>query len=312
MKIGLHFNQLDYRGSSTIAYDYAKALREVLGHEVTVISSNKSVYNKDAFVGFNAVLYDSTSELSRISENEKLDVLYMAKAGNDDKITPTNVKTAIHCVFDMREPHGSVYAGISEWLATFFKKDLWVPHIISMPKTNKTMHSELGIPKDAFVVGRIGGFDQFDVIEAHKGVISAVSQRQDLWFVFVNTRPFISHERVKFLPPILDLNKKAEYINTCDAMVHGRSDGETFGLAVGEFSAMNKPVLTFDSPNWWYMRAHIHMLDDRAILYKNADELAQYLLQIDKSYVAGIDWDRYSIKFSPENVIKKFDEVFLK
>ena len=28
-------------------------------------------------------------------------------------------------------------------------------------------------------------------------------------------------------------------------MIHGRSDGETFGLAVAEFSVANKPVITY-------------------------------------------------------------------
>jgi hypothetical protein len=60
------------------------------------------------------------------------------------------------------------------------------------------------------------------------------------------------------------------------------------------------------------MRAHIHALGDRAILYKNESELTSYLLQIDKEYVSGVDWDRYSIPFSPTNVMKKFEEVFLK
>ena len=43
---------------------------------------------------------------------------------------------------------------------------------------------------------------------------------------------------------IIDLNKKVEFISSCDAMIHARQMGETFGAAVSEFSIKNKPVIT--------------------------------------------------------------------
>jgi hypothetical protein len=95
-------------------------------------------------------------------------------------------------------------------------------------------------------------------------------------------------------------------------MIHGRSDGETFGLAVAEFSSMNKPILTYDAPYWWYMRSHLHILGEKAITYKNEEELLSYLLQIDKEYVRDIDWDCYSTRFSPANVIERFNTIFIK
>jgi hypothetical protein len=45
--------------------------------------------------------------------------------------------------------------------------------------------------------------------------------------------------------------------------------------------------------------------------YKNEQELTSYLLQIDKEYVKDIDWDCYSLKFSPSNVMKQFNEIFI-
>jgi hypothetical protein len=212
----------------------------------------------------------------------------------------------------MREEHGTVYAGVSEWLASFFKKELWVPHIIDVPKTQETLHSDLGIPKDSFIYGRLGGQEQFDIPFVHSAITKVLQKRSDVWYLFLNTKPFIQHERVKFLPFHPDLNYKSKFINTCDAMIHGRSDGETFGLAVAEFSSFNKPVITYDAPYWWYMRAHLHMLGDMAIKYKNEEEVLTYMLQMDKNYVSDVDWDCYSKKFTPHNVIHKFNEVFLK
>lgn len=311
MKIGLHAPCIDDRGNGTVLYDYAKALREVLGHEVAVLSSKeKSIFVPDRFSDFECHLYNKIEELEKIVDDKKVDVLYMTRAGGIEYF-PKNCKTAIHCVFGMTEPHGNVYAGVSEWLARLFKKDKWVPHIINPIRTNETLHDELGIPKDSFVLGRLGGYQQFNVPAARIAVLKSLENRKDLWAIFLNTEKFTDHPRTRFLPFNPSLNYKSKFINTCDAMVHGRSDGETFGLAVGEFSAFNKPVFTYDAPYGWYMRAHIDMLGEKALLYKNEEELFSYLLQIDKAYVNDTNWDCYSEKFSPSNVMNKFKEVFI-
>ena len=145
MKIGLHTNQLDHRGNSTVILDYARAIRDIIGHEPIIISSGARSIQSERFSEFRCHLYDDSNDIPNIVNREKIDVLYMTKAGNVDSMTPTNCKTAIHCVFDMREPHGTVYAGVSEWLAKHFNMPLWVPHIIDVPKTTKTLHDELGI-----------------------------------------------------------------------------------------------------------------------------------------------------------------------
>jgi hypothetical protein len=53
-------------------------------------------------------------------------------------------------------------------------------------------------------------------------------------------------------------------------------------------------------------------LGEKAILYKTPQELFAYLLQIDKNYVQNVEWDCYSERFSPQNVMRKFNEVFIK
>jgi hypothetical protein len=289
------------------------ALRKYFGYETCVVSSKpKSTHPLERFEPIGYSLYETPSEISSIVEKEKIDIMYMTTAGADEGFTPTNCKTAIHCVFNMEHKFGNVYAGVSEWLAKRFNQPLWVPHIIDVPKTTETLHEELQIPSDSFILGRLGGYDQFDIPFVHSAISRVLSIRKDIWFIFLNTKPFIDHERVKFLPFNPNSLYKSKFINTSDAMLHGRSDGETFGLAVGEFSSFNKPIITYDAPYWWYMRAHLDMLGEKAILYKNEEELLAYLLQIDKEYVKDVEWDCYSLRFSPENVIKKFDEVFIK
>lgn len=310
--IGLHANGLDDRGNSTVIYDYARAIKEHLGHEVVITSNRtKSISVEERFAEFKVDLYDDVADLPSIIDRNKIDTLYMTKAGNVDGICPANCRTAIHCVFDMREQHGTVYAGVSEWLAKFFGKDKWVPHIIDVPQISGDMRDELGIPKDALVFGRHGGKEQFNVPFVPAVINSVLNTRPDVWFVFLNTNKFIDHPRVKFIPFIPSKEGKTKFINTCDAMLHARADGETFGLAVAEFSALNKPVITYDADYWWYMKAHLDMLGEKALKYRNGEELFFILTQITKSYINDTNWDCYSKRFSPKEVITQFNQVFL-
>jgi len=318
MKIAIHVEQLDHRGCGTVTYDYSAGIRDCLGYEPVIISSGpKSTCPISKYSEFKTILYDSDMDIPSIVDKEKIDVFYAAKGGligecPSPSSLPKNCKTSIHCVFNMSEPHGDRYAGVSEWLAGKYNNNSWVPHIINLPKTEDTLHDELSIPRDAFVVGRLGGYEQFDIHFVKQTLVDVINSRQDMWAIFLNTRQFIDHPKIKFLPFTASNLYKTKFINTADMMLHARSDGETFGLAIGEFSSKNKPIFTFDAAYPQYARAHIHILGEKAILYKNPQELFAYLLQIDKNYVKNVEWDCYSERFSPQNVMKQFNEVFIK
>lgn len=315
MRIAFHVYQLDHRGSSTTAFDYALANQEILGNESVIISSrSKSTHPLEKFSRFKTILYEDVSELDTIIMREGIDLLYMAKYGNNDGIIPAACRTVVHAVFVMHEPHGDIYAGVSEYLALKFGRQHWVPHIVRMPPIQGTMRAELGIPESAFVVGRHGGYEQFNIPFVTESVKHALNLRKDLHFVFLNTKEFIQHERVRFLPfhPDPDGDYKRRYINSCDAMLHARIDGETFGLAVGEFSAMNKPIITFDIDQPFYDKSHLHILGNKAIIYRSPKELIKILMTLDKTLIASRQWDAYSERFSPFQVMRIFDEVFVR
>jgi hypothetical protein len=314
MRIAFHVYQLDHRGSSVTVYDYAVANEELLGNESVIISSRqKSTHPIEKFQRFRTVLYDDVSELDAIIQREKIDLLYMAKYGTNDGITPGACRTVVHAVFRMEEPHGSIYAGVSEYLALKFRRPYWVPHIVRMPPIGTSLRAELGIPESAFVVGRHGGFEQFNVPFVPEVVKNVLNLRKDLYFVFLNTKPFCEHERVRYLPfhPDEDGTYKRRFINSCDAMLHARLDGETFGLAVGEFSAMNRPVISFNIDQPWYDKSHLHILGDKAIIYQTPKDLMRILLTLDRKFVASRNWDAYTERFSPRNVMGIFNEVFV-
>lgn len=112
---------------------------------------------------------------------------------------------------------------------------------------------------------------------------------------------------VRFLPPTADPVRKRKFLNSCDAMLHGRARGETFGLSCLEFAMLGKPVLTFSgSPE----RAHLEILGDFALPYAHPEELWARL-QAPDSLKRRPDSARFAA-YQPQPVMKKFAEVFLR
>jgi hypothetical protein len=109
------------------------------------------------------------------------------------------------------------------------------------------------------------------------------------------------------LPAIIDPVDKTRFINTCDAMVLARKEGETFGLAVAEFSIRNKPVIV---NRWCRDKAHIAILGGKGSYYWTSGQLKRIMTNFKPE--PDKDWDAYSEKYNPEAVMVKFDEVFIR
>ena len=135
-------------------------------------------------------------------------------------------------------PHGfHVYASIAPWVDYNNGRFPFVPHIINLPNHNENMKEELNIPQDALVFGRFGGFKQFDIKYVQNCVYEYAKMNPENYFLFVNTEKFCDDmPNIIHLNKIIDLHKKTKFINTCDAMIWGRSDGEIYSLSQGEFS----------------------------------------------------------------------------
>jgi hypothetical protein len=100
------------------------------------------------------------------------------------------------------------------------------------------------------------------------------------------------------LGKIIDLDEKVEFINTCDAMIWGRSDGETFGLSMAEFSIRNKPVITTKCG----ANGHLHLLKEKGIWY-NQINLKYILTNFNRVESQKMDWNAYK-EYTPEKVMK--------
>lgn len=306
MLIAFHSNQLSYRGTEVALYDYAYYNETILGNKSIVLAKDPEIWNyshpdiiekfQDRFPTY---FYKDVNEIDKIID--KADLFYAQKSGRIDGIT-SNKRTVIHAVFQDFQPHGHVYAYISKWLGDKFNCP-YVPYIVDLPNTNENLRDYLNIPKNAIVFGRHGGLETFDLEWVHT-TIKNVLNKKDVYFIFMGTNKFYEHENIRYLDIQCAPIEKVKFINSCDAMIHARHRGESFGLAIAEFSLRNKPIITWTGGG---DQAHLDMLNGNCYLYNDENELYDILLNFK---VEDKNWNQYS-DFTPINVMDKFKEVFL-
>jgi hypothetical protein len=306
MKIAFHSNQLGLRGTEVSLYDYALGNRDILGNESIIISDAKAdLTTLDKFKSqFPVYLYNNFSEVENFISQEKIDAFYIQKAGFNDGKLVKNAKNLVHTVFKHNEPHGEVYAYISEWLSQEMSggKFDFVPYMISLPDHDLNYRSALGL-ENKLIFGWYGG-DNFEIPFARQAVIDIAKKRSDIVFLFMNSTPFTNEPNIYFIDSTYDLDEKVAFINTCDAMIHARERGETFGLAIAEFSSKGKPVITYgNSPE----RNHNMILGDKGFYYSDYHSLYNLL---DSFIVPPWGCNCYQ-EFTPEKVMNKFKKVFL-
>ena len=332
MNIAFQTNQLSLRGTEVALYDYAHFNEELLGHNSIVLCKTKHTFPHDKLAvdkfqnRFPVHYYNNWEHAERILQENQIDILYTIKAGVKDEVLSKNCKTVVHVVFQMFQPHGDVYAYVSEWLSQTMTQGKYpfVPHMINLPEVEGDLRTELGIPKDAIVFGRHGGHTTFNLPFAFTAVNEIVKKRKDIYFLFLHTdrtcenfRHFalMKHPQIIHIPAISDLEEKVKFINTCDAMLHARVNGESFGLAVGEFSIKNKPVITWtgkDVQRYYphkYDRAYYSILGNKGLYYNDYKELMDIILNFKSS--PNQNWDAYSDKYNPLSVMTQFKKVFI-
>ena len=318
MRTLFHTNTLNYRGTTVAVRDYARYNQEILGHESVIAycktnGIEKDMGNEYAVIEalekeFQVVGY-RTGDLEKKVDQLKIDTTYMISSGQKQTIdVPTNCNTVIHAVFQFNDPYGDRYAYISEWLSQHMTngKYPFVPHMVDLPKPTRNYREHLGIKPEQKVIGRIGGFFTFDIPFVKTLVHQLANSTDELVFLFVGTEPFIEHPNVKFVNEIHDPQKKTNFIETCDAMLHARQRGESFGLSIAEFLSLNKPVFAWNNG---HDKNHLIMLKDSGTLYNNEVELKDMLLNVSRA-IQQEDWSKRVEDYKPGKVMKKFKEVF--
>lgn len=324
MNVLFHTNQLCLRGTTSAIFNYASANESVLGNTSFVICERNNKSNNQNMIAFfekafpnRVFLYNSFSEVEGIVARNKIDVVYYIKGGWRDGKLVGNAKNVVHTVFRHYKPHGQVYAYLSDWLRDSMAKvepkaadHPIVYPIVDMQKSTDNLRKQLNIPEDAIVFGRHGGGDSFDVLYAHQAVKTILEKNNNIYFLFLNTNKFFTHERLIHLPSLEthdDLGKSA-FINTCDCMLHARKDGETFSSAIAEFLFHDKPVMTnTDCED----RDHIdYRLKEHGIYYRDHDSLVNQLEAFSpKNYT--FNYSSLVEPFNKQNAMKRFAEIFL-
>ena len=322
--IGFFIRHFTERGTEVSAYDYAHYNEKILGNKSYIIYFSDECQKKyggesikHSFVKFNSrfemVEINDITDMKNVIEKYRLDFFYTQTHGGQDYYQFNknsiwdNCKTIKHCVFNTLCPEADYYLSISNHLNTRFKTNIPVlPYIVDLPNTDIHLRNELNIPEDSIVLGRHGAIEKFDLPITHNAIIHFLDNNKtnNVYFLFMNTAKFYNHQNIIHLDRNVDLLYKTKFINTCDAMIHARSDGETFGLSIAEFSSKNKPIITCPCGDL----EHVLLLGDKAILYKNTEELINIFSNIQQEITRHSDWNCYR-EYTPEKVMNKFDNI---
>ena len=316
VKIAFHDNCLGERGTSVSLYDYAYYNKYYLGNESFIMYNRNGHRNVPEVIDkftkeFKLRPYNNwQEEADNILKDENCDILYMIKSGEwDGKIASNTIcKTVIHCVFNTLCKHGDVYATIAPWVHGNNGKYPFVPHMINLPNNDNNSRKYLNIPDNTTVFGRYGGYGQFDIPYVSKLVFEIAKNNPSIYFLFCNTKKFCDTlPNIIHIDKIIDLEQKVVFINTCDAMLWARPDGEVYSLSMGEFSVKNKPIICTITG----YPGHVYKLGKQALWYNNENDLRNILLNFDRNEMKKLDWNAYKDD-TMEKVMDKFNEVFIK
>ena len=313
------------RGTEVAVYDYANYNETILNNKSIIICFSPKAQERHGLPSsafsfpvfeqrFPIQTIESISEMKDLIIKYSIDVFYTLTHGSkpdiyqfDNQEIWQNCKTIKHCVFDLGGQESDIYCSISHTLNQNFQTNYPVlPHIVTMPSEIKMdLRRQLNIPKSAKVFGRYGGSDTFNIDFVLDAIKEYSLKHPETFFVFMNTPKFVENqENIIFLEPTSNKIVKTKFINTCDAMIHARLDGETFGLSIGEFAFQEKNIISYKNST---TNAHIDILGDKILLYDDQESFLNILENYDSMKK---DMKQNSYKtFSPEYVMKIFSTL---
>lgn len=310
-------NKLTLRGTEVAIYDYAHYNEKILGNKSIIITRDYEkikhefdvdIQAYDKFKArFDVYYYENQQDIDNIVLQNKVSHIFIIKGGCYDGLISTKCKNIIHCVFNVDQPHGEVYTPIGETINQLYNTSYPVtPHMVTLPDCEENLRSSLQIPENAIVFGRYGGKESFDINFVYNAIKDILNKRSDVYFLFMNTYVFYEHKNIIYLPGNTDMLFKRKFINTCDALIHARTRGETFGLTCGEFAICKKPVITWGESK---EREHLLILQDKAVIYNTQEELQKIFETYTKNKY---DMNENGYMFyNPQNVMKIFQNICL-
>ena len=122
----------------------------------------------------------------------------------------------------------------------------------------------------------------------------------------MNIRKFYNHKKVIFIKGTFNQTQKVKFINSCNAMLHARSLGESFGLSCAEFAIKNKPIFTY---GFCRQRAHFEICKNNIIPYYSYKDLNLKIINFDKD--RNYNSNDLKKELSEKSTIKIFKKILL-
>lgn len=337
--IAFSLHHYSIRGSERAIYQYAYYCNKIFGYRsIIIISENyqykedykgKKIHDENIKLLFDnsfdkTIIYKNKNHLYEELKANNVNIIYSLEAGNikNEMLLFEDIPLIIHCIFYCNRElklGATIYGAISEEVVS--DKNYYVPivpHIVEIDsKEESNLRKELNIPNNSIVFGNYGGEKSFDLSFVHK--IIEEYHNSNVYFLFMNTNNFLKEKKnnVIFLPSNTNIDYKVKFINTCDAFLHGRNQGESFGLAIGEFSLKNKPIITFKRGCKYHPievdlehTTHHSILKEKGIYYSNPAELLDIFANWNKYYDKNKDYNCYK-EFNPMSVMTSFNQFFI-
>lgn len=305
-------NQLCERGSTTAIYDYAYYNQKTLGNKSFIFYDENHKQNKESIIDkfkkeFIVHKTNNFKEVDTFLMKYNITHIFIIKFGTLDSRISKVAKNCIQCVFNCSHFHGDLYCSVSPWVKGNNGKYPVIPHMINLPYTNENLKNDLNI-KAKVIFGGYGGENSFSIPFVKKVVYEIAKKNSDIYFLFANFKKFCPDlPNIIHLPMISNPIDKVKFINTCDAMLWARQEGETFGLAIGEFSSKNKPVIAMKIGDL----AHYYLLQNKGIWYTNESDLHDILINFNPKIENKKDWNAFK-DYTPDKVINIVNDLFLK
>ena len=196
----VHLSAASPRAADTAAFDYADQGEQLLGFTAYIVLLSTDGAPAPLVERFRDRFRDRVLELdSEIEDSLPLlqahgiTHLYIYKFGHEARpslaqLSGRGVRLLVHAAFDGRTPHGDAYARVSPCVRGGAPV---VPHVVRRRDPDgPDLREELGIPYDALVFGRHGGYDGFDLPTAQQAVLRVAAAAPATFFIFAHTAPF--------------------------------------------------------------------------------------------------------------------------
>lgn len=313
MKVLFYISDLDHRGTTKRAHDYA-----FYGHKFGILtpliaySCASSLQTLKRFEETFAPLSQvkNLEKAGRLARERGCRAVFFVEDGyyclNSPVIAEPGVETWKQMIFGACAAKGTRVSVLNGDLPGAEGYPM-VPGIVSPPDlTAPSLRKDLAIPESAKVFGILLGEDKVTVKEAIEGIDSATREDPRLYILVLGPRPFLpSRHNIIYMEKTGDRHFVDRFANTCDAAIHCRSLGETFGNAVAEFSCRGKAVFVYPHV---HDKFHLKTLGSKGIHYTTSEGLRRALHVFNPK--SGKDYAAYT-EFTPARVMAAFKGAYI-